>query len=144
MIVLDTTILVYALGSEHPLRAPCRDVLDAVGGGIVKATTTVEVIQELAHVRGRRTSRGEAAARAADMATLLTPLLRPDEADLRRGLALFVEHPRLGAFDAVLAATALGRAHLRAVLSADAAFASVPGLLHVTPAEGVVTHLAGM
>ena len=31
MIVLDTTILVYAVGDEHPLRSPCREVIAAAG-----------------------------------------------------------------------------------------------------------------
>ena len=62
MIVLDTTILVYAVGAEHPLRAPCRAVLESVRDDLVQAGTTVDVIQEFAHVRSRRRSRPEAAA----------------------------------------------------------------------------------
>lgn len=31
MIVLDTTILLYAVGAEHALRAPCRGVVAAIG-----------------------------------------------------------------------------------------------------------------
>ena len=44
MIVLDTTVLVYATGAEHPLRAPCRRVVTAVGDGRLAATTTAEAI----------------------------------------------------------------------------------------------------
>ncbi len=33
MIVLDTAILAYAVGGEHPLREPCRGVLTAHGEG---------------------------------------------------------------------------------------------------------------
>jgi predicted nucleic acid-binding protein len=29
MIVLDTTVLAYAVGGEHPLRNPCRRLLAA-------------------------------------------------------------------------------------------------------------------
>src|SRR6476646_11029825 len=50
MIVLDTTVLVYAKGSEHPLRAPCRELIEAVAGGSIEATTSVEAIQEFVHV----------------------------------------------------------------------------------------------
>lgn len=41
MIVLDTTVLSYAVGTEHPLRAPCRRLLQAHGNGLVEAATTV-------------------------------------------------------------------------------------------------------
>ena len=102
MIVLDTTVLVYALGADHELQIPARRLVDAIGDGIVKAATTIEVIQEFVHVRSRRRSRREAADSALGYAALLAPLVRPNEADLQRALGLYADHPRLGAFDAVL------------------------------------------
>ncbi len=57
MILLDTSVLVYAVGGEHPLREPCRRVVNEIGAGRLAATTTVEVIQEFAHVRARRRGR---------------------------------------------------------------------------------------
>jgi predicted nucleic acid-binding protein len=62
MIVLDTTVLVYAKGAAHPLRDPCRRLLAAIIEREVQATTTVEAIQEFVHVRARR--RDSAGARA--------------------------------------------------------------------------------
>jgi uncharacterized protein len=61
VIVLDATVLVYAVGGKHPLRDPCRRLVDAVADGSLAATTTVEVIQELVHVRPRRRGRPDAA-----------------------------------------------------------------------------------
>ena len=40
MIILDTTVLVYAVGADHPLRDPRRRVLVAHGEGRIEATTT--------------------------------------------------------------------------------------------------------
>jgi uncharacterized protein len=48
---------------------------------------------------------------------------------------LFVNHDRLGAFDAVLAATVIEREHLMSIVSADRAFATVPSLHHVDPSD---------
>jgi uncharacterized protein len=135
LIVVDTTILVYSVGSEHPLRAPCRSLIEAVGDGQIAATTTVEVIQEFAHVRARRRSRADARAFAANFADLLSPLLLPDADDLARGMDLFVSHDRLGAFDAILAASVIGRDHLTSIVSADQAFDEIPALHHVDPAD---------
>lgn len=69
MIVLDTTVLVYAKGAEHPLRDPCRDLVAAIADERIAATTTAEVIQEFVHVRARRR------AGPCDYAELLSPLL---------------------------------------------------------------------
>lgn len=135
MILLDTTILVYAVGSEHPLREPCRAVVAAIGDGRLAATTTIEALQEFAHVSARRRGRTDAAAQAAQYAVLLAPLISVDADDLSQGLRLFREHERLGAFDAVLAAAALRREHIRGILSADHAFAAVSELEHLDPAE---------
>ena len=61
MIILDTTVLAYAVGEDHPLREPCRRLLAAHANGSIEATTTVEVLQEFTHVRARRRSRQDAA-----------------------------------------------------------------------------------
>lgn len=124
MIVLDTTVLAYAIGTEHPLREPSRRLLRAIGEGAVTATTTVDVIQEFAHGHARRRPRATAAAHARRYVTLLAPLLSPVEADLAAGLQLFERQERLDAFDAVLAATAMAH-EAKAFVSADRAFSSV-------------------
>jgi predicted nucleic acid-binding protein len=142
MIVLDTTVLVYAKGAEHPLRDPSRRLLAAVADRELQATTTVEAIQEFVHVRARRRGRADAVALGSDYSDLLSPLLPVTDDDLRRGLSIFEHSAQLGAFDAVLAAAALS-AGAQALVSADMAFAAVPALAHVTPDEhGVRTLLS--
>jgi predicted nucleic acid-binding protein len=140
MIVLDTTVLVYAKGADHPLRDPCRRLIEAIGKGRLEATCTVEVIQEFAHVRAQRRTRADATALAGDYADMLAPLLAIGEEQLRRGLSLFEHDERLGSFDAVLAATALD-VGASALVSADGAFAGVAGLPHVIPDEAGVEKL---
>ena len=137
MIVLDTTVLVYATGAEHPLRAPCRRLVEAVADGVVAATTTAEVIQEFVHVRARRRSRADAADLGSAYVDLLAPLLPVTAAEVAAGLQVYRDSKRLGGFDAVLAAAAIG-VQAEALVSADKAFAAVPRLRHVIPdASGV-------
>jgi len=140
MILLDTTVLVYSMGRDHHYRDPCRELVRAVSTGALRATTTVEAIQEFVHVRARRRGRDEAAALGRDYAALLAPLLSPNGQDLEDGLMLFEHHPALGAFDAVLAAAGLN-AGVTALVSADSAFAGVPGLAHVVPDRQAVSTL---
>ena len=140
MIVLDTTVLVYAKGADHPLRSPCRDLMAAIADERLEATTSAEVIQEFVHVRARRRDRRDAAALGRDYADLLSPLLSVTREDLRRGLSLFEQFDRLGAFDAVLAASAAA-AGASTLVSADTAFGDLPDLLHLVPDSAGVTEL---
>jgi predicted nucleic acid-binding protein len=140
VIVLDTTVLLYAVGTEHRFRDPCRRVVERVAQGHLAATTTAEVIQEFAHVRARRRSREDAARLATDYLDLLQPLLSPSEEDVRGGLALWRRSGRLGSFDAVLAEAAR-TARADALISADAAFGDVSGLRHVVPTQEAVDAL---
>jgi predicted nucleic acid-binding protein len=133
VILLDTSVLVYAVGGDHALRTPCRGVVEMVRDGTVRATTTLQVIQEFAHVRARRRSRQDAATLALNYASGLGPLTRPEIDDLVDGLGLFEASTSLGPFDAVLAATARRRGW--ALASADRSFAQVPGLAHLDPAQ---------
>lgn len=141
MIVLDTTILAYAVGDAHALRTPCRRLLTAHGEGRIEATTTIEVIQEFAHIRARRRTRSDAVTLARHYLSAFAVLAATAD-DLDRGLALFERLPGLGAFDAVLAAVALDRG-AEALVSADRAFASVPNLRWIDPATPALRRLVG-
>lgn len=132
MIVLDTNILVYAVGASHPAREPSRRLVEAIRAGTVVATTTVQVMQEFAHVYSQRRPRAEASDLARRYRTLLTPLLVSTEDDVVGALTLFSRHERLDASDALLAATALAN-DADALVSADSAFAGIPRLRHVAP-----------
>lgn len=142
MIVVDTTVLVYAVGDDHPLKKPCQRIVEAVARGDADATTTAEVIQQFVHVRARRRGRQDAAELGRVWADLLSPLVELNETDLRRGLRLFERHEPLGSFDAVLAAAALER-RADALVSADSAFEAVPKLRHVDPRDPNLDTLIG-
>jgi len=141
LIVVDTSVLVYAVGTDHPLREPCRRLIAAIGDRI-DATTTVEVIQEFAHVRARRRTRPDAASLARSYITTLSPLMVPTTSDVVEGLALFQENMALDCFDAVLAATCVARG-ADALVSADRAFDHVPGLNRVDPSDPELDRLLG-
>jgi len=132
VIVVDTTILALAVGTEHELRDAARRLVSAVTTRSLEAATTPEVIQEFAHVRARRYGRADAAQLGRRYSELLSPLLVVESDHLERGLRLFEEHPELGAFDAVLAATALAH-EAGALVSADTDFRVVSGLRYVAP-----------
>lgn len=129
------------MGEEHPLRNSCRAILKAAG--ILGATTTVEVIQEFVHVRARRRSRDDACQLGAAYVELLSPLLICGRAELEEGLRLYRASERLGACDAVLAATAR-QAGAGSIVSADSAFAGIDGLTYVDPGNAEGLELLGL
>jgi predicted nucleic acid-binding protein len=142
VIILDTTVLVYAVGADHSFREPCQQLVRAIAGGTILATTTVEVIQEFTHVRARRRDRKDAAELARDYIELLSPLLIVEEADLREGLRMFGEGTGFGSFDAVLAAAAHA-AGAEALVSADTGFSRIAAIHHVVPDADGVSGLLG-
>jgi uncharacterized protein len=141
VILLDTTVLSYAVGAEHPSREPCRRLLQAHANGQIEAATTIEVVQEFLHVRARRRSRQDALALARHYMAALT-LLATRAEDLELGLTLFDRYPALGAFDAVLAAVALNE-RMDALVSADRGFGTVANLAWTDPTTSNVDHLTG-
>lgn len=141
MILLDTTVLVYAKGADHRFRDPCRDLITAIAAGRIEATTTPEVVQEFVHVRVRRRGRADAAALGRSYAELLAPLRIVTADHLDRGLTVFETVPSIGAFDAVLAAVAKSAG--ATLVSADAAFGDVPDISHVVPDAAGVAALLG-
>ncbi|HEY5788016.1 MAG TPA: type II toxin-antitoxin system VapC family toxin [Microlunatus sp.] len=137
MIVVDTTVLVYAVGDRHDLRQPCQQLFAAIERGDIAATTTAEVIQEFAHVRAKRRSRSDAVHLAKAYATVFAPLMVVEAVDLEIGLGIFERHTEFGSFDAVLAATAesIGAT---ALVSADSGFSRLSNVTHVIPnREGI-------
>jgi predicted nucleic acid-binding protein len=126
VILLDTTVLVYAVGDDHPLAGTARQLMTDIRSGVVRAHTTPEVIQEFAHVRARRRTREDATALARAFADLLGPLQVVTAQNLNAGLDLWSAHPSIGSFDAVLAAVAMSvDAEL---VSADSGFGKINGL----------------
>jgi len=138
LIVLDTTVLVYAVGADHPFREPCLRLLSAAS--TLRLTTTAAVIQELVHVRQRRRPRVDAIALGRAYLDLLSPLLEVPDVAVGDALDLLVQHPRLGPFDAVLAAAA-ARARCTALVAADAAFTGLRGCPVVMPDDRGVDRL---
>jgi uncharacterized protein len=126
MLLLDTNVLVYAVGRAHPLRDPARALLHAAEQGRVAITTTPEVIQEFTHVYSLTRPRRDAAELALDFARACSPLVASREIDVPVAAELFTEFEPIGAFDCLLAA--IGLREQVDLVSADRAFGFVRSL----------------
>ncbi len=134
-VYVDTTIFMYAMGAESPYKAPCARILRAGAADRQVLVTSAETYQEVLH-------RYRSIGRHADIQTTFEAI----SAAVRRVLPVTFEDMeearRLGertprdagasARDLVHAAVAR-RQGLREILTVDAGFASIPGVVVVDP-----------
>lgn len=131
-VFIDTAILMYAGGTDHPLRTPCQLLLEQVADGRLEAVTSVEVVQEILH---RFTSLGRpetGAAMAQDTLDLFAPVLPITHAVMRRMPELIEGYPRLAARDLVHVATCLEEG-IADIVSPDRGFDAVPEINRIAP-----------
>lgn len=133
-VLVDTAVVMYAAGKDHPLREPCRDVLRAAVSGELDAHVSAEVAQEILHrfTHAGDSERGAAMAEAA--LDLLGPALPLTDAIARRTAALARAHPTAAARDLVHVATCVdaGITHL---VSPDRDFDTFSDITRVDPNE---------
>lgn len=134
MIFIDTNVLMYAAGGEHPLKRPCRIVVDAIGARSLEATTSAEVVQEIVH---RYLAIGRAAgglALAEDAMDLFAPVLPITHALMRRVPDLARRYPDLSARDVIHVATCIHEG-ITEIISTDRGFDRVSELRRIPPEE---------
>ena len=137
-LLVDTAVLAYALGGEHPERDVCVQLIRAAGAGDIELHASTEMVQELLFHRMRRGTRAKAVTQARD-ASELCFLHSFDAPVLTRALELVNTHDRLGGRDAVHAATALQNG-ITTIVSPDTAFDGISGLTRITAAQAVSEH----
>jgi len=133
-VFVDTSVIMYAAGSDHPLREPCAAVMRAVEARRIEAVTSVEVIQEIVHwfLAIRRPDIADALARS----TLDTfaPVLPITHALMRRVPDLARRYPGLAARDVIHVATCIHEG-IPEIISTDRGFDAVTEVRRITPEE---------
>jgi uncharacterized protein len=132
MILVDSSILMYASGGDHPHRASSAAFLERVADGKVQAAINAELLQEILH-RYRSLDRWEEGRSVYDAARMLFEHVLPitgDVVDLAR--RMLDEYPWLGGRDAVHAAV-VEVYELKGICSFDRVFDRIHGLRRVEP-----------
>jgi predicted nucleic acid-binding protein len=133
-IYVDSNVFLYAIGTEHRYREPCRAFVRALAGhDELSGETSAETIQEVVHHRRRRgdTQATERGRQTADLCAAVHPF---DRDTMVAALRLIDRHPMLPTRDAVHAATALA-VGVTLVVSADRDFDAVTGLERIDPCD---------
>lgn len=130
---LDANVLMYAAGSAHPLREPCRDALARAIDQEVSLVTDAEVLQEILHRYfsiGRPESARTIHRSAIDLCDEVLPI---EVKHTTRALELLLEHPELTPRDAVHVA-AMEHHGLELLLSTDRDFDALQQVERIDPA----------
>ena len=132
MILLDSNVLVYAVGRGHPLAPVAEDLLASGDAG--RFRITARVLEEFAHVHARSgRARTDSRELAAEFSASLGPVEIATEEDFAQAFDLWVAHSGLDFADALLAAMA--KRNDSQLVSADRAFSDVAGLRFVDLAD---------
>lgn len=130
---VDTSIVMYAAGAEHPHRASCRLVLRRVADGSIDAVTSTEVVQEILHrfAQGRRETGHRMARGVLDLFGDLIPV---DRRSITGALSFYASHPQLSARDALHVATCRAN-DITEIVSVDTGFDAVSEVRRIAPFE---------
>lgn len=133
-VFIDTSVVMYAAGADHPLREPCVAVMNAIGDGRLEAVTSAEVVQEIVHrfLAIRRPDIAVGLARS----TLDTfaPVLPLTHALMRRIPELARRYPTLAARELVHVATCIHEG-IPEIISTDRGFDDVRELRRIPPED---------
>jgi predicted nucleic acid-binding protein len=133
-VLVDTNVILYAIGGSHAYAEPCRLILALAGEGRFDMEAPVDLVQEILHHRARRLGDRRQAAAEAMAAAALCRLHAVEPQDADKAAELFAASSRLSARDAVFAAVAL-HYDLEAILSADSDFDGLSNLRRLDPAD---------
>ena len=126
MILVDSNVLMYASGADHPNKAPAVRFLERVGSGELEAAVDAEVLQEIVH-RYRALNRWDQGRQVYVLARILFPDVLPVTGEVMdRAKQLLDRDNSLSARDAVHAAVVVVYG-LDGILTFDLDFDRIPG-----------------
>ncbi len=129
---LDANVIMYSLGSSHPLKEPCKNILEKIKSGDIRAVTNTEVLQEILH---RYFSLGKpdiAEIGHASMIRLCLRVLPVTLAETNRALELMKTNSAITSRDAIHAATMINN-DIKQIISTDSHFDLIPGINRIDP-----------
>jgi len=133
-VFVDSAVVMYAAGADHPMRDACIRIMDRISSGAFPAETSVEVVQELFH-RYLSLRRPDIATRLAEQTMdIFAPVLPVTHAVMRRVPELATRYPHLQARDLVHVATCIHEG-ITEIISPDQGFDDVAELRRLDPSS---------
>lgn len=127
MRLIDTNVIVYAVGKAHPLREGAREVLDQIVEGALQANIDAEVLQEILHVYNVRRQRTKGFYTIDDLLLLFPNPFPIGREEIEAARDLMRAYSFLSARDAIHAAVVQVN-ELEGMITADKVFDRIKGL----------------
>mgnify|MGYP003387311819 CR=1 FL=1 len=132
MILVDSNVLMYAMGSEHPNKSLALGFLNRIAQGELLATIDAEVLQEIIH-RYRSLNRWPEGKQAYTLARSLFPEVLPISGAIMAHATDLVDSAQtISAGDAVHAAVVV-LDKLEGICTFDRDFDRIPGCTRIDP-----------
>lgn len=132
MKLLDTNVIIYAVGRPHRYKQPCTRILEAIADGAMGYGIDTELLQEILYLYAARGERRLGISTCNDLLLMFPdpfPITR-EEITLAKGL--LAEYPNLLPRDAIHAAVVKAN-HLEGIVSADKVFDAIDGINRFDP-----------
>jgi uncharacterized protein len=129
---IDANVIMYALGGPHPLRVPCKSLLEKIKNGTIQVVSNTEVLQEILYryFSIKKQTLGELAYYSLiDLCHTIFPVTLQDT---DRALELLKQYPQITSRDAIHTATMLNNG-IKEILSADPHFDLIAGIRRIDP-----------
>jgi hypothetical protein len=124
---LDTNILMYAVGTEHPLKKPSLQILKKVSLGEIIAVTDTEVFQEIAYRYWSQKKWSIAVEVLNDYESIFDEIYPIESNHLSDYYSLLTEYKFLSPRDAIHLAVMRSH-HLKNICTTDQTFRKIPSL----------------
>ena len=132
---VDTTIFMYAMGAASRFKEPCARILRAGAADRAVLVTSAETLQEILH-RYRSIGRSNEIKPTFEAISASVQRILPvtaDDVEEARQLGERIPKGRSVSARDLIHAAAARRQGLREILTVDAGFASIPGVVLVDP-----------
>jgi uncharacterized protein len=131
---LDANLIMYSLGGPHPLRDPCKGILEKIKNGALQVVANTEVLQEILYryFSIRKQSLGELV--YSSMIDLCEEIFPVTVQDTDRALELLKAYSTLTSRDAIHGATMLNNG-IKDIHSTDPHFDLIPGIRRIDPVK---------
>ena len=133
-IFIDANVPTYAVGQEHPLREPCRAVLQKIVQGDISACTDTEVHQEIFYRYWSIKQIEKGVNLSCDFQAIVTDVLPVTANDIQRARELSEEYPYMQPRDWLHLAVMLNN-RLTEIISADRHFDEVEHITRLDPIQ---------
>ncbi len=131
---IDANVVMYSLGGSHPLRDPCKKILEKIKAQKIRVVTDTEVLQEILYryFSIKKYTFGEIA--YISMVQFCAKIFPVRVQDTDRALELLKTSPAITSRDAIHAATMINNG-IKQILSTDTHFDLIPEIRRIDPAK---------